>query len=382
MYILTRHIVTETLKNFVVTLLALTLIVTLGMGFKEGLNMGLTPMVILKTIPYIIPEMLVITIPVSLLLAVCIVFGRMTGNNEVVALKSLGINPWEIILPVLVVAFFLSLCTIYLQETAATWSRPSRIREAAASLEEIVYGYLQKSHSYASRDFDITVKRVKGRKLLQPTITIHTRNNTQTVTIRAAEAELKIGPSLQGLNVICRDAEVDVDGKIWISRKTEFRYTIPLPPTIRPEFHRDWVAMYEISDLVAELKDRMATFDQERQKHLAAKEPLPEKLQKEIDYFGSLLHRLETEPYRRVSNGFTCLCFTLIGAPVAMLWRHADVLTNFFVCFLPILAVYYPLLMFGEDLSTSGALPPIFFWSANAAMLVPAFFLMRWVIRH
>jgi lipopolysaccharide export system permease protein len=382
MYILTRYVVAETLKNFAVTLLALTLIVTIGMGFKEGLNMGLTPLVILKTLPFIIPAMLVITIPVSLLLAVCVVYGRMTGNNEVVALKSLGINPWEMILPVLVIAFFLSLCTIYLQETAATWCRPSQIRVAAASLEEIVYGVLQKSRSYASRDFNISVMRVEGRKLIQPIITIHTRNHTQTVVIRASDAELRIGANLSGMIFSCRDAEVDIDGKISVSRKSEFVYTIPLPPPIRPEYHRDWVAMWEIPDLKAEIKDRLARFEQERRDLTKQNKPLPKTTQSAIDYFEPLLYRLETEPYRRVSNGFTCLCFTLIGAPVAMLWRHADVLTNFFVCFLPILAVYYPLLMFGEDLSTSGKLPPIFFWTANVSMLVPAYFLMRRVIQH
>ena len=95
-----------------------------------------------------------------------------------------------------------------------------------------------------------------------------------------------------------------------------------------------------------------------------------------------LILRLRTEPYRRWSNGFTCLCFALIGTPVAMLWRHADVLTNFFVCFLPILAVYYPLLMFGDKLSTSGALPPISFWMGNVVLAIPAVLLLRWIIRH
>jgi lipopolysaccharide export system permease protein len=92
--------------------------------------------------------------------------------------------------------------------------------------------------------------------------------------------------------------------------------------------------------------------------------------------------RLKTEPFRRWSNGFTCLCFTLIGIPVAMLWRHADALTNFFVCFLPILALYYPLLMLSENLSTSGTLPPISFWMSNVVLTIPAIALLRWINNH
>ena len=65
-----------------------------------------------------------------------------------------------------------------------------------------------------------------------------------------------------------------------------------------------------------------------------------------------------------------------------MLWRHADVLTNFFVCFLPILALYYPLLMLGEDLTTSGKLPPICFWMGNVVLFIPAVLLLRKIVRH
>ena len=106
------------------------------------------------------------------------------------------------------------------------------------------------------------------------------------------------------------------------------------------------------------------------------------KIDQEIADKQTQIFRLRAETYRRWSNGFTCLCFALIGMPVAMLWRHADGLTNFFVCFLPILALYYPLLMFGEDLATSGTLPPIAFWMGNVVLVCPAAALLRWVVRH
>jgi hypothetical protein len=38
--------------------------------------------------------------------------------------------------------------------------------------------------------------------------------------------------------------------------------------------------------------------------------------------------------------------------------------------------------MFGEDLSTSGALPPISFWMGNVILVCAAVVLLRWVVRH
>ncbi|NLF09517.1 MAG: permease, partial [Pirellulaceae bacterium] len=40
------------------------------------------------------------------------------------------------------------------------------------------------------------------------------------------------------------------------------------------------------------------------------------------------------------------------------------------------------LLMFGEDLSTSGKLPPISFWLGNVVISIPAVILLRRIVRH
>src|SRR3990172_1582950 len=111
MYILTRYVIWEVLKFFLAALLALTLMITLGMGVKEGFSRGLPAMVMLRTMPLMLPEVLGITIPVAMLFSVSSVFGRMTGANEVVALKSLGISPMAVVWPALVLAAFLSLGT-------------------------------------------------------------------------------------------------------------------------------------------------------------------------------------------------------------------------------------------------------------------------------
>ena len=125
MWIFTRYVTWEVLKFFLAALIVLTLIVTIGMGVKEGMARGLPPAVVLRTMPFMIPEMLGITIPVALLYAVCTVFGRMAGTNEIVALKSLGISPLTAAAPVIVLAVFFSLATVGIYELAATWCRPA-----------------------------------------------------------------------------------------------------------------------------------------------------------------------------------------------------------------------------------------------------------------
>ena len=188
MYILTRQVVWEVLKLFLAALLGLTLVLTLTVGMREALNAGAPASVALYALPFMLPGVLGITIPVSMLFSVCSVFGRMTGANEIVALKSLGINPMAVIWPAILLAAFLSLGTVRMYEIAATQCKPAFERILAESIEEIVYSVLQKNHSIDRDQFSITVKSVDKRTLIRPTITIN--NGPSKLTISAAEAEL------------------------------------------------------------------------------------------------------------------------------------------------------------------------------------------------
>lgn len=386
MYILTRYVVWEVLKFFLAALVGLTLVVTLGMGLKEGLSKGLPAAVMLRTMPYMLPEMLGITIPVAMLYAVSSVFGRMTGANEVVALKSLGISPMAVVWPIIVLASFLSLGTVWMYEMAATWCKPSVQRIVCDSIKEIAYSMLQKNRSFDCDQFSIIVKRVdmptkRGEepRLIQPTIIL---KGPPKITLSAVEAWLETDWNTHQLVIHCRQGTVDIEGQMRASFPDEEQYPVPIPVPVRQRYHRDWVAMSEIPDTIAELQTTLRRLEQlgDASRALGIAES-PDDREK-IGEYRRLIFRLRAEPYRRWANGFTCLCFALMGTPVAMLWRHADVLTNFFVCFLPILAMYYPLLMLGEDLSTSGKMWPISFWTADVVLALPAIALLRWMVRH
>ena len=382
MYILTRYVIWEVLKFFLGALISLTLVLTFTLGMREGFQQGAPALVMLWIMPFMLPEILGITIPVSMLFSVCSVFGRMTGANEIVALKSLGISPMAIVWPAIVLAAFLSLGTVRMYEIAATWCKPSVKRILAESLEAIAYSMLQKNHSIDRDQFSILVKRVDKRKLIQPTITI---NGPPRITIRAAEAELRTDWKAHTLLFIYRDAEVDFEdgnGKYTAtSTGKEEQYPLPLEVPVPPRYNRDWVALGDVPTLIAELQTTLRQLERLHEASRALGIPESSEDAEKISEYKHLIYCLRSEPYRRWANGFTCLCFALMGIPVAMLLRHADVLTNFFVCFLPILAIYYPLLLLSNNLATSGK-PPVCFWMANVVLAIPAVALLRQIIRH
>ena len=86
------------------------------------------------------------------------------------------------------------------------------------------------------------------------------------------------------------------------------------------------------------------------------------------DFGQKRLRRLQTEPWRRWAEGFSCFFFVLVGAPLAMIAKTSDYWTSFGLCFLPTLLVYYPLFIFGLEQAKDGVMPPYGVWIGNAIL--------------
>ena len=165
MAILPRYVLIEVIKVFAVSVTALTLMVVLGFVGREATAQGLPLMPTLRLIPYFLPETLRVTVPMTLLLACTTVFSRISGANEVVAVKAMGISPMVLLWPVFIFAFMMSLVTVWLNDLADSWGRTNIQRVVVEAVEEIAYSMLQSQRRYSTSTFSINVKDIDGRKL-------------------------------------------------------------------------------------------------------------------------------------------------------------------------------------------------------------------------
>ena len=380
-----RYIVSETSKIFLVTIAVTLLLMTLGGGAKEGIRQGLPTGLVAQMMPYLIPEMLRFTIPGCLLFAVCSVYGRMTASNEIVAIKSLGIHPMTVVWPVLVLAYFLSIVTFALYDVCATWARPNVRQLLIDSVDDIAYGVLRTNGSFTRQGLSIIVKGVEGEMLLQPVITVMAGADNPSVTLSAKRASLRSDHDNGTLHIDCHDGQVDVGGEGSFRFPDHFSQEVVLrKPDPHPENHlspaalASRVVLQQIArerQIVAQQKTRLSRLG-ENQKEGA------DQLKADIERRQRRLFRLEAEIPRRMSNGFGCLCFALVGIPVAMRSRSSDTMSIFFQCFLPILLVYYPLLMTGEKIACAGVYPQYSVWLADAVLLVAGVALIVRNARH
>jgi lipopolysaccharide export system permease protein len=394
MKILSRYVLGELLQVFLVSLAALTLFMLVVGLVKEAQQQGLGALQILALIPYVLPEAMRFAVPGTMLFAVASVFGRMSAANEITALKAAGISPLAAIWPVAALAVVVSLFSVWLNDVAVSWGRDGVRRVVIGSLEEIIYGRLRQQRSYSTSQLSINVKGVEGRRLIRPTLSFQPGGTSPPVTISAAEAALRADARAGTLTITLRDGTVLVG-----ETKAEFPHTIervvPLDAVSRkgtgaaspselamaefPRARAEQLARIDQCEQVAAgrialgiLSGRMeqtvpAAVEPDRQQAAAAR---------------SRLYRIVMEPWRRWANGFSCLCFVLVGAPMAIRMRNADFLTSFFLCFLPILLVYYPVLMLGVSRVKSGSLPAPAVWMGNILVMLWGAWLLRSVVRR
>lgn len=385
MDVVRRYVAIETLKVFLATVAVTLLLMTLGGGAKEGLRKGLPPQLIVQTLPFIMPEMLRFTIPGCLLFAVCSVFGRMSASNEIVAIKSLGINPMKIVWPVLVLAYLMSIVTFCLYDVCALWSRPGLRDLVTNSIDDIAYSFLRANGSFSGQGMSIVVKGVSGNRLLQPVVTFAGRGDNPGFTLTAEEARLQVDKDYGLLRFECRNGELDVGGQGFLRFPDQFVHSIALHENDpQSEDHLSPAALASRSipaqiirenRLIAELRRDLAETERDAEQRRG-------ELQRAIDDRRLRLFRLKAEVSRRLSNGFGCLCFALIGVPVAMWGRSGDTMSVFFLCFLPILVVYYPLLATGENFAREGLVPELSVWLPNLVLLGLSVLLFQRVTRH
>lgn len=393
MRILTRYILLEMLTVFLITMGSMTIFIFFGLIGKEAVDNGLGIGPIFRLLPFMLPQAMQFSVPGALLLATTVVYGRVSSSNEIVAVKSLGITPMVMLWPSLLMATLVSFGAVALNDLAVSWGTNGVNRVILESLEEIAYGRLRTHKSFSTDRLSVNVKQVVGKRLIGPVITFHSGSGEASV-IRADAAELRADPAAGAVSIKLFNVHGGLQG--WaITHPGEFERSFPLQeflgngathtPSPAETSLRQIAPAKEIQyKQIAWIKHEMAAaasmalllgrFDELSESQWYERE-------NNLVWSERTLHRLNVEPYRRWANGFSCLGFALIGAPMAIRRRHGEFWGSFFACFLPILLVYYPMLVGCVNQAKDGNIPPQAVWLGNTALAVWGIWLMRRVVR-
>lgn len=389
MKILTRYVLFELLQIFLLTLAGLTALIFIALIGKEAVKKGLGLGPLLRMTPYLLPQAMQFAVPGTMLLATTSVYGRLSAANEIVAAKALGISPWVLAKPTLLLAALTSFGAVALNDLAVSWGRLGVQQVFVESLEEVIYRQLSLHRSYAEGGVQINVRRVEDRRLVRPTVTVQS-DHGESWTLESASASLRTSEDRSKLYVQFEGIYVEGPNGSSLSSARPLEREIDLRDLFGDRDGSRSASTYALAEITqeqADIRDRLEALRHEQSTERALAMMTGDFERLNADAWSTFENqrsgqeyrsrRLAVEPYRRWANGFSCLSFVMVGVPMAIWRQKGEFLASFFLCFLPILLVYYPLLMVSVDHAKAGDVPPIAVWLGNAVLAVWGLWMMR-----
>ena len=392
-----RLILWDVLKLFLATTIGLTGLISVGLVGQQLISEGVGWLALIQLLPFICMIALQIAVPATLLFSVCSVFGRVSAENEIVALKSVGVSPLKVIRPMMILGLLVSLPSVWINDLAVSWAQPGMEQVVLRSIKEIIYNRLKTRRSYENdKGFTVHVQEVQGDWLIRPTIFCFDEVTGKPTTITAERAQIFKDPEQDQLILEM------VNSKGETSQANATRFQIPGSERFNMSLNR---AAQKGGDSLRPSQFAMKQIPGEVQKQLEQNDRITETMAIQISMglgmgrYNQLseaslqsmavqieenqkrLTRLELEPYRRWSFGFACFFFVWIGVPFAILNKSADYAWTFGMCFIPIMLMYFPLFGLALDRAKDGAWPASTLWIANAVLFAVGTWLRHRVVQ-
>ncbi len=309
-------------------------------------NRGVPLLEIAKLFAYILPTFLEVTVPMALLLAVLLSFGRLSADSEIVALKTSGISLYQMMVPVVLFTLVVYGASLFLAISARPWGNSHLKAElyeiaktrASAGLKERVF-----NDDFAGLVIYVEHVEPPGDQL-GGILIADNRDPSQRNTVIARSGFLVSNEETHSVTLRL------LDGNIHTFMPGEKSY------------HKTDFTVY---DVTLNLAAALAKFSQrEKDAQEMTLGELRAAIAEKRDAGRSANTEL-VELYRKFAVPFACLVFGLVAVPLGIQPVRA-VRSRGFSVSLVLIFLYYLLLTAGEAMAERGTLAPaIALWLPN-----------------
>lgn len=375
MRILARYILKEFLPPFIIALICFTLMLIFNDLFrltKLFVQKGVSPLYLVELLIYVMPATVVLSLPMAMLVAILLALGRLSTDNEIVAMKAHGIAFHQLMLPLLTVAAVLSVVDLVLIDYAlpqansayATLQRDIRRHKPAFVLEEatVMKELETEGKLWMYESMDVESGRMQNVKIWDNIWTGQPRfSHAQEASLGFEEGRAML-TLYDGLTYEPETGNLD-----------DFRIT---------KFQQQQLALQLTEDL-----ERSAFQNQNpRSMRISQLKAFIGSLRSNLhtstnqDYTRQKIRSAEVEYHKKFSIPFACLAFGLIGVPLGLMVKQGGRMLGFGIG-LAVIVVYYLLLQVGQNGGINGMLPPtLAMWLPNIVIGIFGIGFTFWMI--
>jgi len=347
--IISKYIFKETSGVFFIILFVLTFVLVMGNILQIMdlyVNKGIRFFSILKLFLYLLPSLLVFTVPISLLIAVLIAMGRFSADNEHTALRSSGLSLLQIYYPIGVaslIAFIFTFVFSYYLVPHSYASTKQVLFEIA--LQNASVGIKEKVFNDDFKDLLLYADRISSDShYMEGVLVSDNRIADQPNTILARRASLISNRKLRIIKISLEDGSIHTvtpDFKNY--RRIDFdRYDINL----------------DLSQIINTARYASKTKDEMSLKELIQKA-------KATDIQDANRREMLIEANKRFAVPVSCLIFGIIALPLGIR-SHRAVKSRGFAIGILVASSYFLLRLGGEAFGETGHISPALgVWGPN-----------------
>jgi len=352
MRIIRNYLLYELVGPFFLSLLVSTMILATGHIVQIAdliINKGVSALYVMNLFLLLIPWLLTFTIPISVLSATLLAFGRLAGDNEIIALKANGISLGRMASPVLIVGILISLFCVPLNDKILPESgykarkliKEIGIRNPLALLEPGVF--IKGFKNYVIFIYNIDKNMLKNIRIYQP------QPGKPTRTIVAEEGEIITNPENGFVKLKLKNGSADES----LPRDPENFYKL----------------VFDTYYMKLDMKDAIDYRTIEKKPREMSIRELREEIRK-LEKDNINVTPLRIEIHNKLALAFSNIVFVFLGIPIAISTHRREKSINFGLTMVLFLA-YWGIMLGGIACVIRNTLPAwVGIWMANALLFV------------
>lgn len=309
----------------------------------------------------LIPYFLSACIPMSFLTAILLVFGRLSQDNELVAIKASGISIYQISYPIWLLGIFLTMICFKINDETIPYSHFAARKLLVEMGVKNPTAYLEPGNFVEAFPGYIIHIRERHGDLLKKIVIYQRGEKGDVKTITAKEGKITYDAPSSTIVLELKEGSIqEPSGKNFkdffnlqfgsYNLKLDVGKILKDPATLNKK-HKDMS--------IAEIKRKIARYLEE----------------------GINVTPLEVEIQKKIALSFSCLAFALIGIPLGIRSHRSEKTVGIGISLLCVF-LYYLFVIFGKALDEQPHFhPELLMWVPNIFLGIGGIFLLRKISR-
>lgn len=369
MRVINRYLTHDYLVAFGMTLAVFTFVMCLGAVIKAidlGAR-GISGLLLLKIFSYNIPYMLTFSIPMSVLTASLLLFGRLSFDGELTAMKACGLSMWQIVSPVVMISIVLSVFCMAIMATIAPRCRHA-VRTALVELGVEEPANLLEAGRFV-RDFPGLMIYVGDRSGSRMTdiVVYEMGKSGPSRNVRAKYGTLRTDKVAKAMYIDLYEVRIDQRDKTGAGDVQKSHYINASHYPVKLDFSemqkrtvRHKVSDMTFADLLRAIRDVRGTF--------------PEL---DLDDLSRQRMNMVVEANKRVALSLSCFAFTLLGIPLGMRSRRRESSVGVGISLLLVFGFYLFIIVANSLVGSPQFRPDLIVWIPVVLSEVLGFYLIQ-----